>query len=243
MSAPPGPVKPRRRYDSAGRREQARRNHDRVLDVALELFLRDGYAATTVAAVAAAGGVSPETVYKAFGGKPGLVRAIQQRGLAGVGPVPAPERSDEMSDRERDPMVILRGWATLATEVAPRTAPIMLVVRSAAATDQQMATLMDEMDRQRLDRMAHNARRLARHHALRPGLSLRHARDVMYAYTAPELYEVLVLRQGWTVPEFGDFIFRGMVAELLDASADPHVPRPSTGDGHSPAPERGSPGH
>ena len=96
------------------------------------------------------------------------VRAIHQAGLAGAGPVPAPERSDEMSATEVDPVEILRNWATLATEVAPRTAPIMLLVRAAAATDPEMSATLGEMNRQRLDRMAHNARRLAARAGLRP---------------------------------------------------------------------------
>jgi AcrR family transcriptional regulator len=218
MNRSTGPVKTRRRYDASGRRERALRTRATVLEVARRLFLRDGYAATTIAAVAAAAGVSPETIYKTFGGKSGLVREIQQTGLAGTGPAPAPARSDQMSERENDPVAILRNWATLATEVAPQTAPIMLLVRSAAGTDPDMATLLEELSQQRLQRMAHNARRLAQRGRLRAGLTLDHARDVLFAYTAAEFYELLVLRQGWTLPQYGDFLYRGMVAELLEPS-------------------------
>ena len=215
MGLPTDAVKTSRRYDSRARQERALRSYANVLDVARRLMVRDGYAATTVAAIASAAGVSVETIYKRFGSKPGLVRAIHQAGLAGAGPVPAPERSDEMSATEVDPVAILRNWATLATEVAPRTAPIMLLVRAAAATDPEMSVTLGEMNRQRLDRMAHNARRLAARAGLRPGLTLEHARDVMFAYTAPELYEVLVLHRGWTLTQYGDFLYRGMAAELL----------------------------
>ncbi len=83
-------VKARRTYDSSGRRARAMRTQTHVLAVAAEHFLRDGYAATTVAAVAGAAGVSAETIYKTFGGKPGLIRALQRSGLDGTGPVPAP---------------------------------------------------------------------------------------------------------------------------------------------------------
>ncbi len=186
-----------------------------MLQAAETRFLRDGYATTTVAAIADEAGVSAETVYKGFGSKAGLVRAIQEAGLAGVGPVPAPERSDHLSEREADPLGVLRGWATLAAEVAPKVSPIMLLVRSAAATDRDMAALLDDMHRQRERRMAHNARRLARLCRLRPGLTQRQARDVMLAYTAPEVYELLVLRQGWAVGRYAEFVFRGLAAELL----------------------------
>ena len=78
-----------RPYNSIRRREQAERTRREVVAVATRRFLDDGYAATTIAAVAADAGVSVETIYKIFGGKPGLVRAIRERALEGTGPVPA----------------------------------------------------------------------------------------------------------------------------------------------------------
>ncbi|HZA83329.1 MAG TPA: helix-turn-helix domain-containing protein, partial [Actinomycetes bacterium] len=109
-------VKPKRRYDSTGRQAQARRNRQAILDAAQRQFLEGGYAATTIAAVASEAGVSVETIYKAFGGKPGLVRAIYDRGLVGQQPVPAYQRADEMRERETDPRAIMRNWGTIASE-------------------------------------------------------------------------------------------------------------------------------
>src|SRR4051812_7196886 len=111
MDPEASPVKSRRRYDSTRRQDRARRAHARVLDVAENLFLQHGYASTTIAAIAADAGVSVETIYKTFGGKPGLIRAIATSGLAGVGPVPAPDRSDEMSAAGLEPHVTIRHWA------------------------------------------------------------------------------------------------------------------------------------
>ena len=167
MTQEPHPVKTVRRYDITGRRDRAHRTQAHVLMVARELFLRDGYAATTVAGVAAAAGVSVETIYKTFRGKPGLIRAIQRSGLAGTGPVPAPDRSDQMSAKDLPPRVILRHWATLTTEVMPRVAPIILLVRAAAATDPDMGRLLAEINDERLQRMHHNASQLANHGPLR----------------------------------------------------------------------------
>jgi AcrR family transcriptional regulator len=72
--------------------EQARRSREKVIEAARGAFLVNGYARTTIAAIASEAGVSAETIYKAFGGKAGLVRAIYERGLAGRDPTPAPER-------------------------------------------------------------------------------------------------------------------------------------------------------
>ena len=187
------PVKPRRRYDSARRAEQARQTRAAVVEAARRLFLRDGFAATTIAAIAAEAQVSVETIYKAFGGKPGLVRAICATALAGEGPVPAETRSDELQAQEPDPRKIIRGWGELTIEVAPRIAPILLLVRSAAATDPEMAALRAEMDTGRLTRMTSNARNLAEAGHLRDDITVEQAGEVMWTYSSPELYELLVL--------------------------------------------------
>src|SRR5260370_28876269 len=149
--------KPGRAYDSRGRREQARRNRDAILDIARAGFLARGYAATTMASIAGDAGLSIDTVHKAFGGKAGLVRAIYERSLAGEGPVAAPQRSDDMQSAERDPRAIVRQWGTLSTEVAPLAAPVYLLIRDAAATDPEMPALLPDSDRQRRQRMRHNA--------------------------------------------------------------------------------------
>jgi AcrR family transcriptional regulator len=208
-------VKVTRTYNSSRRRLQAETRRARILAAAEHLFLRDGYAATTVAALAAAADVSPETVFKTFGGKAGLVRAIQQAALGGTDPVPAPDRSDAMSAREHDPNVIIRSWASLSEEVAPRVSPIALLVRAAAANHPEMAELLDAIQAQRLERMAHNAGRLFRVGGLRTDVTLEHARDVLFTYTSPELYETLVLTLDWSLTAYSAFIYRGIRAQLL----------------------------
>ena len=125
-------VNTRRRYDSSGRRERARQTRGQIIDAARELYLTGGYAATTVAAIAAAARVSAETIYKGFGGKPGLVRAIVERGLAGEGPEPAEQRSDHIRATEPDPRKILAAWGAFITEIGPQVAPILTLVEAAA---------------------------------------------------------------------------------------------------------------
>jgi AcrR family transcriptional regulator len=208
-------VKEKRSYDASRRREQARRNRDRILEAGERRFLRDGYAATTIAAIAADAGVSADTIYKSFGGKPGLVRAIRTKALAGEGPVPAEQRSDAVQLRETDGRKIIEAWGALTAEVAPKVAPILLLMRAAAATETEGQTLLEEMEADRLRRMSANARRLRDAGHLRPGVSLAHATDVLWTYSAPELYELLVLRRGWTAGRYGDFVATAMINALL----------------------------
>lgn len=208
-------VKTKRTYDASRRRAQAARTRSTILDVARGQFLEHGYAVTTVAHVAAEAGTSVETVYKAFGGKSGLVRALWEQGLDGDGDVPAPTRSDHMSSTQTNPVAVLRGWGMLSTEISPRVAPIMLLVRGAAATDPDMATLLAEAEAQRRTRMRHNARRIQECGWLRPGLGLAQATDILWTYSSAELYDLLVVKSGWPAKRYGEFIGDALVAALL----------------------------
>jgi AcrR family transcriptional regulator len=215
MSPEDAHVKPTRSYDATRRREQARRTRARILDSAERRFVRDGYAAATIAAIAADAGVSPDLIYKSFGGKPGLVRAIRDRALAGDAPQPAEERSDEIQARERDPRAIIRAWGAFVAELSPRAHPILLMVRDAAAADSGVRPLRDELDADRLRRMTDNARRLHDAGHLRHDVTLPVAADVLWTYSSPELYELLVLRRKWTPARYGRFVADAMIAALL----------------------------
>lgn len=208
-------VKPRRRYDSSRRQEDARRNRQAVLDVAERRFLADGYPSTTVAAVAEEAGVSPELVYKAYGGKGGLVQAIYERRLGGTGQVPAYQRSDQMREKHKDPRLIMHEWGLLTAEVAATLTPARLLVRAAATTDPDMATLLERIEEERLDRMRHHAEFLAERGYLRSGVSTGEASDILWACSSTEFYELLVLQRKWSLPRFAQFITDFMTTGLL----------------------------
>jgi AcrR family transcriptional regulator len=208
-------VKPRRRYDSSGRQAQARRNRQAILDAAQQQFLEGGYAATTIAAIAAEAGVSVETIYKAFGGKPGLVRAIYDRGLAGREPVPAFQRADAIRERQTDPRTIMRNWGTLTSEVSSIVSPIERLVRAAAASDPDMAALLKAHNDLREQRARHHARFLKQRGYLREGVSLAQATDILWTCTSDELYDLLVTQRGWSLPRFARFLGDYLIAALL----------------------------
>lgn len=205
----------RRRYNSSGRQAQARRNQETILDAAQRQFLDTGYGATTVAAIAAEAQVSVETVFKGFGGKSGLVRAIYERALRGQEPASAYERSDAMRARETDPEAIMRGWGELTTEVAARMTPIRLLIRAAAVTDPEIAKLLTTGDAERLQRMRHHAEFLAERGYLRDGMTPARATDVLYTCSSLEIYDVLVLQRGWPHTEFARFVADFMITTLL----------------------------
>lgn len=217
-----------RAYDATSRRAAAARRRQAVLDSARELMLRDGYALTTVAAIAEAAGVSSETVYKVFGGKPGLVRALYRLALEGAGSEPAEERSNRLRGVSTGHELVA-GWAELAREVAPRGAPLSVLMREAAASDARARTVLEEMDRSRLTRMRDNARALMATGDVRPGLTLRDVTDVLFTVSSAEMYELLVMRRGWSARRFARFQRETMAGALL-------VPIPEPGAGRAKAP-------
>ena len=207
-----GPVK--RGYDAAQRRMRAAERRARVIEAASVLFVAKGFSQTTVAAVARAAGVSTEMVYKSFGGKAGLVRSIWTDALAGIGPYSAERRADALSASAESGRAIIEGWLRLSLEVAPRAATVLALVRSAAEVDPEAARLLAEIEHGRAERMLHNARALADGGHLRPGLSVRHARDLLLIFT-DEFHDRLVSRAGWEVEEYIAMMTRTMSAALL----------------------------
>ena len=207
-------VNSRRAYNTTGRRAASLRRRRQVLDTAEQLFLADGYAATTVAAVARRAGVSVETVYKTFGGKPGLVRALFEAGLEGTEPEPAEQRSDRAAaTASADPRAIISAWTTIGLDVIRRLAPLLIMARAAATADADLARLLEEFRERGIVRMAHNAEALAPH--LREGVTVEQARDVLVAYLTPELFDTLVHGFGWSLAQWADFQARGIAAQLL----------------------------
>jgi AcrR family transcriptional regulator len=208
-------VNARRTYNSSRRRAQSRRTHDALLDAALARFVDQGYTATTIESIAADAAVSEATIYKTYGGKSGLIRALCERALGGAGPVAAEQRSDALQVSESDPRQVIEGWGRLTTEVAPRIAPLLLLLRDAAGGDPAAAALRTELDANRHARMQHNARYLVNGGHIRRGLHLAEATDVLWTYSSPELFDLLVRRRHWSLRRYSRFIVEAIQNALL----------------------------
>jgi len=178
------------------------------------MFAARGFSRTTVVAVATAAGVSPEMIYKSFGGKAGLVRSIWHDALAGSGPVHAERRSDTLAASSRSGSEIIEGWVRLSLEVAPPAVGVLALVRSAAEVDADAAGLLDEIERARAERMLHNARALADGGHLRHDVSIEQARDLLLIFSS-EYYDRLVSRAGWDMDAYVATMTRMMSAALL----------------------------
>ena len=206
--------KPRRRYDSTGRRERARAQREATLEQARALFLERGYATTTVEVIAERAGVSAATIYKSYGGKAGLVRSLCEAAMVGEGPIPAHDRSAALRV-DADARTVIEGWATLLAEVSPRISPLLLLLSAAAESDGEAAALLREQEAARLERMDRNAQFLSDAGHLREGVTIAEARDVLWLCSSAEFFDLLVLQRGWSPAQMGRFAAQTMTGALL----------------------------
>jgi AcrR family transcriptional regulator len=206
-----------RRYDASGRRRAAAATRARILDAARGCFLRDGYAATTVATIAARAGVAPDTVYASVGPKPKLFRELIENALSGTDhPVPGPERDYVAAMRaEPDQRERLRIYADAVTAIQGRLAPLFLVLREASAADTELAALWREISARRAANMRHLVDDLATAGPLRPDLTREEAADLIWSTNSSEYYAALVHDRHWTAERFAALLHQTWCRLLL----------------------------
>ena len=188
-----------------------------MLQAARQLFLEHGFAATTMPAIASTAGVSVQTVYKSFGNKPRLAKAVFDVAMAGDDePVPMLQRAllGRVRD-EPDPRKRFRLYGEFLAEVAPRHVPVQLVIRDAASSDPEAQAVWAELQAERLNGMTLFARALHDDGSLRPGISMSEARDVLWTYNSAELFQLLVLERGWSPKRYGRWIADALIAALI----------------------------
>jgi AcrR family transcriptional regulator len=215
------PVKSTRRYESPRRRKQAADTRQDILAAAQRLFEGQGYAATTMAAIATEAGVSLKTVYLAVETKSALLRALWNLLLRGDDDdVPISERQGyrdvlEEADAERQ----LRLNALNARIVKQRAGALMGVIRSAAPTDPELGALWSRIQSEFYDNQRAIVEALAAKDALRPGLDVARATDILWTLNHPDVW-LLLRERGWTPEEWEQWFGDAVCSQLLAASQD-----------------------
>jgi AcrR family transcriptional regulator len=188
-----------------------------MLEAARDLFLAHRFSGTTLPMVADAAGVSVQNVYKVFGNKSGLVKALFDEAIAGDDdPVAVADRESILAIRaEPDPRQKLAAYGRHMAKVGPRIMPILLVVRDAAAGDESAAELWATLQEERLTGMAHFASDLADGGHLRAGVTTTEARDVLWVHNSLEVWDLLVTQRKWSPRRYGRWIGQQLVSALL----------------------------
>lgn len=191
-------VKQRRGYDTSRRRAAAQETRRAIVEAARLLFLERGYTATTMGAIAAAAGVSHETVY-AFGPKPALFRHLVEIALSGSdSPVPGIERDyARQVMAETDSRRLFDIYARAMRETQERLAPLFAVLSEGAQTDPDLKALSDELSARRAGHMRLLATHLAEIGGLRQGISVETAADVIWLLNSSEVFLLLVRDRRW----------------------------------------------
>lgn len=220
MSAIVKPGRSGRGYDNSRREARADATRARVVTAARSLFIERGYASTSIEAVAEVADVAPATVYRLFGSKRELLKAIIDVSSGGDDkPLPFNERPEVVALlNEPDPRRYLAGFARLSREVGERLDPVYELVEAAAAVDADSADLLALMREQRFVGHGRIARGLADRKALRKGVTLTQAHDAIYALLSPELRRVALKERGWTSAAYERWLAKMLAAAVLDPS-------------------------
>ena len=207
------PVK-RRPYASAVRTEQAARTRARILDAAGALFEAQGYARTTVRAIADSAGVAGDTVYAVFGTKARVLTALIDVRLAppGVGNVMDRPEAQAVQE-EADPVRLLHAFAQDMAGVSARVRPVYEILRTAAAVEPDMAAVHAEMDGYRLTNMGRLVSSLAERAALR--VDADRAAEIVWALASPDVGRMLCDARGWSQEAYADWLGDTLVRTLL----------------------------
>jgi AcrR family transcriptional regulator len=208
------------------RRRTSFRGH--VVRVAHELFVANGYAATTIADIATAAQVSQPTVYGAFGSKAGLLKVCIDVALAGD--------TDDLAVADRplarwvddtdDPRELLGRYATMMGTLGHRAAPIYDVLVRAADAESELADLLGDLERQRYRAAGRIADAVAARQALPTGRTVQEARDTIWVLNAPELYTTLTHKRGWSRRQYVSWARNSLVQLILEPPIPGTPPRP-----------------
>ena len=201
-----------------GRREvKARATRHRILDAAERQFIRDGYAVTTITAIAEAADVAVQTVYAVFGSKRAiLAELLAVRTVGDDDSATLSDRGDwQAMEREADPRRQVAALAAIATRVGGRIAGLYEVMAGAAGSDPEIATMYRQRQQARYQDQRRVAEALAVRGALRAGLPAARAADIIWAIANPRTHHALIAERQWTAAEYERWLADLLAAALL----------------------------
>jgi AcrR family transcriptional regulator len=210
-----------RSYVSPRRRAQAAETRRAILDAARRLFEKGGYASTPVPSIAAEANVALKTVYLAFETKARLIRAVWEARLGSEEEaVPVLERSwfREVT-AETDPVRKLRLVAAQSRRVKSSSGALLEVIRTAAVTDPEIAALWSDIEAKLLFVQQAIVAQLDETNSLAPGLTTRHATDVLWTLNHPTVWHLLARERRWSPTRYETWLHDAFCLHLLGPRA------------------------
>ena len=201
----------KRRYRSLVRERQAGDTRKRILEAARRLFQREGYAGTTIDAIAQEARVSVPSVYAIFKSKTGILKELVDQ--AGFGP--DYERAVQRAWDAADPVVRLRLAAPIARGIHESQIAILDLLRGAGVVAPELARLERQKESQRYQRQEGTIAFLHSSGKLRAELDYTTARDIFWALTGRDLYRMLVRERGWSADKYQDWLADTLARSLV----------------------------
>jgi AcrR family transcriptional regulator len=189
-----------RRYSSPVRQDQRNRTQLAILQAAEALFRKRGYGATTMQAVADSAGVSLPTVYLYFRSKPDLVRSLADLVTSSA------DLSVEHVLAEPDPNRQLQIGAGILCALHERSEVVADILRTASGADPKLSREWKRWQERHLAAVGAVAQSLAKRRALRTGLDVATATDILYTIGGPETFRQLVRERGWTPTHYEEWL-------------------------------------
>jgi AcrR family transcriptional regulator len=201
----------KREYRSPVRERQAGDTRKRIVESAQRLLRREGYAGTTIEAIAQEAQVSTPSVYAIFKSKTGILKELVDQ--AGFGP--DYESAVQRALGTPDPVVRLRLAAPIAHCIHESQSAILDLLRGAGVVAPELARLERRKESQRYERQEGTVALLRSSGKLRAGLDYTTARDIFWALTGRDLYRMLVRERGWSADKYEDWLADTLVRSLV----------------------------
>lgn len=198
------------------RAERSRRTREKVIKAARELFVAQGYGATSLQEVAERAGVAVQTVYFVFGNKRTLFKDVVDTSIAGDAEPVATMDREWFRDACAAPTAAgqLRAHVRGTREILGRVAPIMPMIAAAAANDPQIAAQWPAGPDPRYTVQHAAAEVLVAKPDACPGLSAGTAADLLFGLLSPELYLLFVQDRGWSPDRWEEWACATLTAQL-----------------------------
>lgn len=191
----------------------------RLISAATRLFIRDGYAATTLAAVAEAAGVAPRTVYSRFGTKAALLKRSLDVALVGdTASVDVAGR--EWFRRARTAPTLEERIAVSSRgsrEMMERAGPLLAVIAEAAPSEPEIAAAFQADREATRDNIRGFWAAAAADGLLPPGADVKWLGDTAALLAAAETYLLGTRTVGWNPDEYEEW--RSATWQRLAAAA------------------------
>lgn len=207
----------KRKYDSTRRQAQARETKLQIVEAARILFMERGYAGTTIEAMAERAGVAPETIYATFKNKRKILFLLFDISVGGddrpVRVIDRPEPQAVLHDTDQHRQLTM--FAKDITEILSRAAPVFEIMRGAAKTEPEIASLVQRLLKERLRNMTMVANSIATNGPLRDDLDQRAAAETIWSMTSPELFRLVTVDLSWTKEKYSQWLLDTLTRLLL----------------------------